>query len=63
MIKNLASADMLVRFSVSLGVIVLYLLGVIAGPLSDVIAIASSLILLTVVVNAILQKYSRGKNT
>lgn len=62
MTKNLASADMIVRLSVSLGVIILYLLGVIAGPLGDVIAIASSVILLTVVVNAIYHRYERGKN-
>lgn len=53
---------MIVRLSVSLGVIILYLLGVIGGPLGDVIAIASSVILLTVVVNAIYHRYERGKN-
>lgn len=59
MSRNLKSADIIVRLLLSFGFIVLYVFGIVVGPLSDFLAIVSGLILCSVIAQAVVHGYRK----
>lgn len=60
MSRNLQSADIIVRLLLSFGFIVLYVFGIVAGPLGDFLAIVSGLVLCSATAQVAVQKYRKG---